>query len=138
MPVAISDELRQLVSERARQCCEYCQVHQDDVPESHELDHIIARKHAGLTVEANLALACLPCNRAKGTDLTAFDPVTGVVVSLFNPRLQTWAEHFSLSEALVVGQTPTGRATVNLLRLNDPRRIKHRRALIKAGRYTLP
>jgi 5-methylcytosine-specific restriction endonuclease McrA len=37
----------------------------------HEIDHIRARKHRGLTTMDNTCLACAHCNAAKGTDATA-------------------------------------------------------------------
>ena len=89
MSVQIPPDLKRLVSERAGYCCEYCLIHQDDTPQTHEIDHLVARKHGGPTVEQNLALACLRCNRSKGSDLTAIDTETQQVVALFNPRLDT-------------------------------------------------
>jgi len=64
LPVA----LRRLVVKRAGNCCEFCLIHQDDVPQQHEIDHLVTRKHGGQTVAENLALTCLPCNRYKGMD----------------------------------------------------------------------
>ena len=87
------------------------------------------------TVLANLALACLPCNRNKGTDLTAIEPLSHTVVSLFNPRQQTWTTHFTLDAARLIGLTPTGRATVVLLKINAPTRLGHRQTLLLQGRY---
>lgn len=130
--------LRRLVTERARECCEYCLVHQDERPESHQLDHLIALKHGGQTVDDNLALACAICNHYKGSDLSSIDPMEGMVVPLFNPRTQNWDDHFQLSGARIIGLTPTGRATVELLRLNEDERSATRQALIEAGRYPPP
>jgi 5-methylcytosine-specific restriction endonuclease McrA len=127
--------LRYLVFERARQRCEYCLIHEGVSIYSHEVDHIIALKHGGQTQADNLAVACLPCNRAKGSDLTTFDPLSNALVPLFNPRQHTWSGHFILEEASIVGLTPIGRATVVLLKLNVPTRLLHRRALIAQGRY---
>ena len=127
--------VRQLVIERAAYRCEYCLIHQDDVPERHEMDHLIARKHSGQTRAENLALACLPCNRYKGADLTAIDPDTGAVVRLLDPRVQRWTDHFTLVGAQIVGLTPTGRATVALLRINLPVRLDNRRLLMGKRRY---
>ena len=132
---AIPATLRYLVFARARQRCEYCLMHQDVSIYSHEVDHIIALKHGGQTQENNLAAACLPCNRSKGSDLTTFDPLSNALVSLFNPRQHTWDAHFILEDALIIGLTPIGRATVVLLKLNTPTRLLHRRALITQGRY---
>lgn len=135
MARAISLALRQRVRTRASRKCEYCLVHQDVSIFSHEVDHIIARRHGGQPVLANLALACLPCNRNKGTDLTAIDPLSHAVVSLFNPRRQRWTAHFRLDAARIVGLTPIGRATVFLLKLNAPARVVHRQTLLAQGRY---
>lgn len=131
----IPDELRSLVIARAGGRCEYCLLHQDDTNFIHQIDHLIAVKHGGLTVSENLALACLKCNRHKGSDLTTIDPVDGAIVLLFNPRTQNWSEHFLLDGVRIVGLTPAGRATVRLLRMNDRTRLAQRRRLMAAGRY---
>ncbi len=138
MASSIPVALRQMVTTRAKGCCEYCWIHNDDVPDTHEADHLVARKHGGQTVAENLALACLPCNRRKGSDLTAIDPITQEIVPLFNPRTQVWNNHFVLDGPLIVGLTATGRATVALLHFNDPVRLDNRRRLIEAGRYVNP
>lgn len=135
MPTTLSLDLRQLVLTRAAHCCEYCLVDQADTPDKLEIDHLIARKHGGQSVAENLALACLRCNRSKGSDLTAIDPETQQVVPLFNPRAQLWPDHFGLSGALIVGLTPSGRATVALLKFNLVARVDSRRLLIQAGGY---
>ena len=135
MTTALPAALRRLVAKRARNCCEFCLIHQDDVPQQHEIDHLVARKHGGQTVAENLALTCLPCNRHKGSDQTAIDPETQTLVPLFNPRVQAWADHFLLVDARIVGLTPMGRATVSLLRLNLSMRVDIRRLLIEKERY---
>lgn len=133
--LSILPALRRFVTERVQGKCEYCLIHQDVSIYSHEMDHIIARKHGGQTVADNLALSCLPCNRSKGSDLTTFDPLSNAIVPLFNPRRHTWTEHFVLDGVLIVGLTPTGRATVLLLKLNAPSRLVQRHVLIAQGRY---
>ena len=65
----ISAELRRHVIERAERLCEYCLIHTEDTFFGCEVDHILSEKHGGPTEAANLALACMPCNRAKGTDI---------------------------------------------------------------------
>ncbi|MBI1747631.1 MAG: HNH endonuclease [Acidobacteria bacterium] len=131
IPVAI----RQLVAHRAHECCEYCRLHQDDADSTHQIDHLMAIKHGGLTASENLALACPLCNRYKGSDLAAIDPVGGMAVPIFNPRTQIWSEHFTFAGAAIIGLTPTGRATVELLRINDAARLIDRQSLMTAGRY---
>ncbi|MBI3913653.1 MAG: HNH endonuclease [Chloroflexi bacterium] len=131
----IPQSLRRLVFERAAGRCEYCLVHSDDLPTSHHVDHIVPLKHGGSTIESNLALACPWCNRRKGSDLTAIDPLDETIIPLFNPRVQIWSDHLALDGAQIVGRTTTGRATVALLRLNDSPRVAQRQWLIDAGRY---
>jgi HNH endonuclease len=131
----ISLALRQLVSERAQAKCEYCRLHQDFSIYSHEIDHIIAQKHGGRTVSENLALACLVCNRHKGSDLTTIDPMTQEITPLFHPRSHTWLEHFVLEDSAIVGITQLGRATAFLLMFNNPTRLLQRRALMTQGLY---
>src|SRR4051794_6575325 len=84
----ISGELRQFVAERAGYHCEYCLLHEDDTYSPHQIDHIIGGKHGGLSTPDNLAFACLRCNAWKGSDIGSFDPETGRLVSIFNPRQQ--------------------------------------------------
>jgi hypothetical protein len=135
MARSLSPALRQRVRTRASGKCEYCLVHQNVSIFTHEVDHIIAARHGGQAVLANLACACLPCHRNKGTDLTAIDPLTRTVVALFNPRQQIWTAHFMLDAARIIGLTPTGRATVALLKINAPTRLGHRQTLLLQGRY---
>jgi len=134
---SIPAALRRLVVERAGGRCEYCFLHQDDTALSHHIDHIIPLKHGGQPVSENLALACLQCNRRKGSDLTSIDPIDKAIVPLFNPRSQVWEEHFMLEGAQITGQTAVGRATVALLRLNEHTRIIQRQLLMDASRYPL-
>lgn len=110
-------------------------VHQDFSIYSHEVDRIIAVKHGGQTIAENLALSCLPCNRYKGSDLATFDPLTGEIVPLFNPRTQIWSEHFRLDNGQIIGIATTGRATVFLLKLNEPKRLQIRQVLMAQGLY---
>lgn len=135
MSVRPSLELRRQVFLRASGRCEYCLIHQDDAVAGHQIDHVIADKHGGPTTEENLALSCLFCNRRKGSDLSSIDPETGNIVNLFNPRTDTWAEHFVIDGVQILGLSPTGRATVALLQLNAAQRLTERRELKKAGRF---
>jgi hypothetical protein len=109
-------------------------VHETDSYVGYQIDHIIARKHGGATSLANLAFACLICNRHKGSDVAAPDPTTGEIVPLFNPRQQRWQEHFTLQGGLIVPRSSIGRATANLLRLNTPERVLERLEFVKSGR----
>jgi hypothetical protein len=131
----VSAELRQLVIERANSRCEYCLFPQDASLLAFEMEHIIAEKHGGVTDADNLALACPFCNRAKGTDLGSIDAQSGQLTPFFNPRLQTWLEHFELEEATIMPLTAEGRVTVTILQLNHPDRLRERHQLQQSGRY---
>lgn len=108
MTLYISSQIRQLVTDRAGGKCEYCLIHQDLSIYSHEIDHATAVKHGGLSIEENLVLACLPCNRYKGSDLTSIDPITKQITVLFNPRLHKWIEHFKINQGHILGKTTIG------------------------------
>ncbi|MBV8126112.1 MAG: hypothetical protein JO114_00445 [Planctomycetaceae bacterium] len=49
---------------------------------------------------------------------------------LFNPRRHKWSRHFRREGAYLVGRTPIGRVTVELLRINDPFRVEFREELM--------
>lgn len=102
---------------------------------SHEIDHVIATKHGGQTVQENLALSCLSCNRHKGSDLTSVDPKMEEIMPLFNPRTQRWEKHFKLKESNIVGLTAIGRTTVLLLQFNESSRLQLRQALVAKNLY---
>ncbi len=122
--------LRDVVRKRARERCEYCHLRQADAPfVKHQLEHIVPRQHGGRDDLSNLALACYRCNKFKGPNLSAFDPRTGKIVRIFNPRRQRWLDHFALRGVLILGRTAIGRATVELLQMNAPRRQGLRREI---------
>lgn len=125
----ISASLRRLVEERANYCCEYCLLPANVTFFSHEIDHIIAQKHGGITDADNLALTCWRCNRHKGSDLGSFDPETGEFSFLFNPRTQQWNEHFTREKSTILGLTAEGRTTVKRLQMNTQERLAERRRL---------
>ncbi len=124
----IPSALRQLVYERANGCCEYCLISEDVSFAKHEIDHVMAEKHGGLTVQENLALSCTICNKHKGSDIASIDNETGEIVPLFNPRRDIWSEHFRLENGIFIGLTPNARATIRLLQINSLMRIEERRA----------
>jgi hypothetical protein len=131
----IPENLRRLVFERARGCCEYCLIRQQDSFYTHEIDHIIPEKHRGTTSEENLCLACFECNRSKGSDFASFDPETSEIIPLFNPRQQSWRDHFELDSVSIVPLSAVGRVTVFVLKVNSVLRLSERNILLEAGRY---
>ena len=125
-------EIRRAVFERARWLCEYCRSPESTGTVSFQVEHVTPHGRGGSSELENLASSCPGCNSHKGAQITAVDPVTNIRVPLYNPRTQRWTEHFTWSEdyRVVMGLTPTGRATVIALHLNRPgvqnlRRILH-------------
>ncbi|MDJ0632502.1 MAG: hypothetical protein QNJ34_04850, partial [Xenococcaceae cyanobacterium MO_188.B29] len=69
------------------------------------------------------ALACRRCNERRYNFVAGYDSVTCKIVPLFNPRLQEWGQHFTLSAdgTTIIGNTLVGRVTVSRFDLNDLR-----------------
>lgn len=124
----ISEQARLAVARRSNHRCEYCLIHEDDAGFRHQVDHIISRKHGGSSVLENLAYACVPCNRFKGTDVASIDS-TGEPVALFNPRRHQWSAHFRFDGPIIVGLTSIGEVTIRVLRMNAAERMLERRLL---------
>jgi hypothetical protein len=131
----ITEAQRRLVAERAAHRFEYRLLHEDDSYSPLQIDHIISRKHGGLSELDNLAYACLRCNAWKGSDVGSVDPQTGEFVSLFNPRRHRWSDHFVFEGAVIKPLTAGGNATARLLKLKLDKRVTERQLLAAAGRY---
>ncbi|KAA1257033.1 HNH endonuclease [Rubripirellula obstinata] len=129
----ISVGLRSLVFERSGGRCEYCKIKDSDTFFGCQIDHIIAEKHGGETVESNLAFTCACCNRFKGTDIGSIAEFTGELVRFFNPRVDDWADHFHVDDFQILPFTPIGEVTCRILRFNSPERISEREAIGKSG-----
>jgi hypothetical protein len=127
------EALANLVRDRARRRCEYCQLPQTFSSARFQIDHIIAQQHGGKTVASNLAFACLADNNHKGPNLAGIDPKTGKRTWLFHPRRQKWARHFRWQGPVLIGRTAVGRATIAVMAMNLPHRIAQRAALIAEG-----
>ena len=127
----------QAVRERARHRCEYCLMPQAVRRLRFPVDHIVARQHGGETVLPNLALCCGRCNRHKGPNISGIDPTSGRLVRLFHPRKDRWSKHFRWEGSRIIGITPRGRATVNVLVMNHPDDVAVREELIEQGRFPL-
>lgn len=120
MPARIPVPLRAAVRQRAAGRCEYCQSAEVYCGYLFEVDHVQPLFAGGLTEVDNLALACSHCNGHKAARTQAVDPETQQLVPLYNPRRDSWAEHFAWSSdgAHVVGRTEIGRATIAALQMN--------------------
>lgn len=129
--------LRAIVVAQAAECCEYCHSQGRFSPDPLSVEHIIPRSRGGRTILSNLALSCQGCNNHKYTFIVATDPLTSESVPLYHPRRDVWSIHFAWAEeySVIIGLTPTGRATILALRLNRPALVNLRRILYAAGEH---
>lgn len=119
--MAISEKIRSGVIERAGYRCEYCRTNSRLIGMPLVMEHILPKAAGGKDESENLAASCYRCNEFKGAKTHAVDPQTSQLVPIFNPRQQSWQEHFNWVNGgtHVAGLTPTGRVTVIALRLNN-------------------
>jgi hypothetical protein len=124
-------ELIRLVWQRAKGCCEYCQLFQESgrVGWQPHRSRRAGRRMVGL----HPTLLNFRCNSFKGSDISGRDRRTRKLTPLFNPRRYKWATHFRWQGAYLIGRTPVGRVTVALLQINDDYRVELREGLIEEG-----
>jgi len=137
MPKRISDSRKKQVAERARLYCEYCLSQSDFSPDSFSVEHIIPVSKSGSNDLDNLAYSCQGCNNRKYIHTEAIDPVTNTVIRLFHPREDRWSDHFqwSTDQSMIIGLTPSGRATVEKLDLNRKGVVNLRHVLTLIGEH---
>lgn len=133
----MSPGLLRQVWRRAERRCECCHLPASCYLWPFHVDHIIARQHGGQTTSENLALACLHCNLHKGSNIAGRDANTGRLIPLFHPRQDQWRDHFEWTAAELVGRTPIGRITIQVLAMNDPDFLAVREALLEEGVFPL-
>ena len=92
------------------------------------VEHVIPRCLGGPSEFDNLAWACPSCNLHKSNRVEVEAPDVDGTVPLFNPRTDKWDDHFVWEGYCIAGLTPIGRATIDVLLLNQERRIKIRQA----------
>jgi hypothetical protein len=131
----LKPELRQRVAELDRFRCAYCMTSQRIVGPVLEIDHIVPLARGGASRDDNLCLSCPMCNGHKADRVSAPDPESGLVVRLYHPRHDRWDDHFQWIDdgAVVLGTTPTGRATVAALEINHVEVVEVRRLWVAAG-----
>jgi hypothetical protein len=134
----VSVDLRHFVATRAEYLCEYCLIHEDDTFVGCQVDHIISVKHGGSTDADNLAYACAPCNRQKGSDVGSILWRTGEFIRFYNPRIDQWADHFRLDDVIIKPLTDIGEVTARILDFNNSDRLLERQTLVAIGRYPTP
>ena len=132
---AIREDVRGRVHEHFRGRCAYCHSPLFLFPAAKQLDHIVPRSAGGGDDESNLCLCCPACNGHKAKRTAACDPLTLATTLLFRPRTDHWNEHFTWTHrgARIIGLTACGRATVELLRMNDSELVQARLIWIAAS-----
>lgn len=137
MRLPLTGKQKDIIINRAKARCEYCQTPELFSPQSFNFDHIYPFSKGGLTSIDNIAYACGGCNLYKSDKVDAVDPSTDTLVPLFNPRKQEWDQHFIWNKdfTLLIGTTPCGRATVQLLKMNRPGLIYIRTVLRLVGHH---
>jgi len=134
-PRGITSSLRERVRRAAVDRCGYCLSRRELVLGVLEIEHLVPLAVGGTNAEENLWLSCSLCNRHKATQLEAVDPLTNTTCLLFNPRQDKWQDHFrwSVDGTVIIGQTPKGRATEQVLQLNNDIAVELRRNWVLAG-----
>ena len=121
--------LRELVRERARGFCEYCQIPEQFMLLPFQIDHIIAEKHQGPTEEGNLAWSCERCNSHKGPNISGYFGWTA------RPAFQSASRYlersFHWKGGVLEGRSDMGEVTIQVLNVNLPNLIILREALIE-------
>jgi hypothetical protein len=135
MSVYIPVDLQRQLREQFNNSCAYCHTLEALTATTFEFEHIQPLSLNGVTNFENLCLACPSCNRFKGIRQRSRDPLTQEEVNLFHPLQQQWHEHFKWSNdaTKLLGRSPTGRATVEALKINRLAVIKLRQLWITLG-----
>jgi len=104
------------------------------------VEHIVLQVKGGSDDAANLAWSCQGCNQHKFTAVSGTDTLTARKVRLYHPRLLHWNRHYEWSEdrLRMVGKTPTGRATIERLKLNRFGVVNLRRSLLATDEHPPP
>jgi len=135
----LSSQQKTAVKQRAQDCCEYCWSQEAYSPDTFSVEHIVPIAKGGTNAANNLANACQGCNNRKFVSTEAIDSLTGAMAVLYHPRRDRWAEHFAWDEdyLVMIGLTPTGRATVEKLELNRKGVVNLRRLLQESGLHPI-
>ena len=130
-----TEAFKDVLRRRANGRCEYCQRREGTKAYAFHIDHIRPLSHGGSSDDDNLAFACFRCNVMKGTNIGTFDE-RGSIVRLFNPRQDYWHEHFILeSSGLIEPLSAQGRATIQVLQLNELSEVQDRYILLSEGKW---
>jgi len=142
--MAVSQPLKERVRERASGRCEYCHADERWQFIRFTIDHVVPSSSGGTDQFDNLALACRNCNERRSNRCEAADTESNKLAPLFNPRQDSWGEHFTwdADRIRILGVTAIGRATSELLDFNDDRHggyvLRVRRRDLRDGYHPPP
>lgn len=107
----------------------YCRSPENLMGVIFEIDHIIPLVEGGKTHEENLCFCCPTYNRYKATNVASIDPMSNKLHALFHPVSEKWENHFYWSNdaTTLIGKTATGRANIELLKINRPLLVELRK-----------
>jgi len=133
--VHLPSALRQRLVEADDHRCAYCCTSQANSGSPMVVDHLLPLSKGGVTTFENLCFACYRCNLFKGSQVVAIDPLSGEIAPLFHARRDRWDDHFAWDEAglRILGLTPSGRATVVALKMNNDVILDARRNWVRLG-----
>ena len=131
----IPPSTRARVREQSGDLCGYCHAPQRIVWGTLELDHLVPSSRGGSNAEVNLWTACSICNSFKSDHESVVDPETGQITPIFNPRIDSWNDHFrwDFDGARILGRTPTGRGTIQALQMNADHHVQLRELWVSVG-----
>ena len=137
MSAYVSAELRRKIRAHFRDHCAYCHTPEALTVVIFEFEHISPRSLGGATSFENLCLSCPTCNRYKSDRTFGAGDEQTRMTALFHPHRDAWNDHFSWSEDAteLVGLTPSGKATIDTLRMNRLQLIRVRRLWVAMGEH---
>lgn len=137
MSAYVSAELRRRIRAKFRDHCAYCRTPEALTVVIFEFEHILPRSLGGDTSVENLCLSCPTCNRYKSDRTFGVGDKQTRMTALFHPHRDAWNDHFSWSEDAteLIGLTPSGKATIDTLRMNRPQLIRVRRLWVAMGEH---
>ena len=69
-----------------------------------------------------------------GPNIASIDPENNLMVPLYRPRRQQWREQFAAgADGTIRGLTAEGRATVQVMGMNDEEQVRLRAFLFRRG-----
>lgn len=135
MKRTIPISVRKKVIVRAGFRCEYCLLAEKVSFYSFHIEHIRSLKHGGGNESENLAYCCPDCNYYKGSDVGTFVHEEETLTRFFNPRKDSWKDHFDLDNGIIQGKTAIGEATARIFKFNEIDRVIFRQQLADLSLY---